>query len=1766
MKVSNEGEIKRNNYEFLARQSGRKLQMMASRAIALLFLLSGFVLAQSSTDQSNVKFTSGAVSDSAIVSLGVPLGNYPGRGLDLPVSLSYSSTVWRIEHVNEVQNTVAYPGYSIKQSTAQAIYGEHSTSGWKSTLELPQIEFPKLDEIYDYKGKPSSYGYNYRIAKVFIHMPDGSTHELRKGDGFYNSNSIDMVGTFYAVDSSRMRYDSTGADTGTLYMSDGTKYILGHPTSSIIDRNGNTQTYSETTRQWTDTLGRVINNPIPANPQAQDYAYSLPGLNGGTINYTFKWRNLADALTPNANNTTPALRVMASHYLPYPNSLPTSSNQGGNFPQAQSSSYQSLFQSAEPARENTGEEPPFPVPTLVVGKGQTGGIVFNPVVLTEVILPNGTSYKFSYNVYGEVDKVIYPTSAYDKYQYDANVTEFDSYSYPYTEANRRVQSRKQSVDGTGNDILEWKYLESAYTYNLGNPLEDSNGYRKTSIIAPNNTRTEIYKHNPMTPGDISGKVYWAFGLSDSRAGMVIQKNFYSTSADGLGGQLLKREITQYEQTTNTYTYTAQGINPTYTKTINAYRNPRPVKQVSIVFEGNGSALAQTKTFSYDTTNQMTTGIDQTVAATYTFAVVANATAITATIGQIPTGDLANSVETAYLNSTNYQNRNILGLTISATIKNVSGNPVRKLEISYDEYALSSPGSPSSWQDPQTSIRGNTTTARVYSDIANNQFIETHSQFDQFGHLVSATDGKGNVTTTDYSSIYSYAYPTSVTTPAPDTSGMSGSQTGFTASTVYDATTGSPTSTTDANGQTTQISYTDAVTGTADPFLRVRKVTAPNGHQTISEYGPGTSLSTCYVKVKMQIDETKWKESYTWYDGIGRTIKKQSVDSGGDVFVDTQYDNMGRTKKVTNPYRSNETVYWTENFYDDLSRVIKIKTPDTAEVNTSYSLATAGNQIGTAVTVTDQAGKQRRSVTNALGQLTRVDEPDDNNNLGTIDAPVQSTLYSYDILNNLTQIQQSGTNSVQCGGTNTNCSQTRNFVYDSLSRLKNATNPELGLINYTYDNNGNLQSKTDARQITTTYAYDNLNRVKVRTYSDGVTPSVNYFYDNLANAKGKLIKVSSTVSNTEYSEFDILGRVTKSKQTTDGTPYPEMTYTYNLSGALVEEKYPSGRIVKNVLDENGDLELVQSKKNQTSGFWNYAKSFSYTAAGSASSMQLGNGKWESTQFNSRLQPTQIALGTVQGGADKLKLNYDYGATDNNGNIKAQTIIVPMTGNAAGFTAIQNYSYDSLNRLKSATETIGGSQSWKQTFVFDRYGNRNFDTNNTTTLGSCSANQCNPSVDVANNRFTTGQGYIYDLSGNIVTDAQGKTFAYDAENKQKSVSNTGGSLGTYFYDGDGKRVKKVVGAETTIFVYDAVGKLVAEYSNLTNSSPQVNYLTSDTLGSPRINTDASGNVFARHDYLPFGEEIDLTKTAIRNVNLNYGDDGVKKKFTSYERDNESGLDFAQARMFSYSHGRFTSPDEFFNDTDLSDPASWNLYAYVRNNPLKYVDPNGEQILVRFDEKDEDGNVTPQTVQYLNGKLYSGTFNSKGQFVRGDEYAGNNQYALDARNYLNELRTDKESDLGSRISTLERSSKVHTIMKNPTSSDANYTTPQSESDAENKRSTGSKVYWSGKDSMISSGSGGKILGRAYSNLAHELLGHSYALDQGKEASGIFHYFDSTLKSMVFNENGKPYNTGFPNHEFNAVEAENSARAFGGDSRREGYGSYTFPKVKPVLKRASP
>jgi RHS repeat-associated protein len=674
----------------------------------------------------------------------------------------------------------------------------------------------------------------------------------------------------------------------------------------------------------------------------------------------------------------------------------------------------------------------------------------------------------------------------------------------------------------------------------------------------------------------------------------------------------------------------------------------------------------------------------------------------------------------------------------------------------------------------------------------------------------------------------------------------------------------------------------------------------------------TNNDVLTAKDQTSIDDGALR-SWTHTDGFGRTIDAFTRDPQGDVRATTTYDGLGRAKRVTSPYRgtSDPTYGYSDTTYDLAGRATRVETfsgggVSTGAVTTAYS--------GSQVTVTDQAAKVRRSVSDGLGRLKQVIE--DPNSLA------YSTTYGYDAMDDLTSVTQG--------------SQARTFVYDGLKRLTQAVNPENGTINYSlYDGNSNLLQKTDARGITTTYAYDALNRVTSRTYSD-TTPAVAYKYDaqslptgapsfTRGSSTGRLVAVTHGGSSAgNYSGYDQLGRVNSSYQQTDSQNYG-FGYGYNLASEMTTENYPSGRAITTAYDASGRISTINGQKageaNKT-----YASQFSYAPHGAVTAMLVGNGKWEHTSFNTRLQPTLIGLGTSTTDSTTLKLDYTYGSTTNNGNVQSQTITVGAT------VMSQSYGYDALNRLNSASE----GTAWTQTYSYDRFGNRAV----TGYVPSGLTPQSLAAFNAGNNRMVAS---LYDAAGNQTADAQNRTFSYDAENRQITFN---GTANQYFYDGDGRRVKKIDSTGTTVFVYNAGGQLIAEYHSDPVPPPTggggTGYLTTDHLGSTRVVTDGQGNVKARYDYLPFGEELPSSVGSRSSVVGYSGADSTKQKFTQKERDTESGLDYFLARYYSSAQGRFTSADPIFIAGErVIDPQQLNLYPYARNNPLRFTDPTGEII---------------------------------------------------------------------------------------------------------------------------------------------------------------------------------------------------------------------------------
>ncbi len=492
-----------------------------------------------------------------------------------------------------------------------------------------------------------------------------------------------------------------------------------------------------------------------------------------------------------------------------------------------------------------------------------------------------------------------------------------------------------------------------------------------------------------------------------------------------------------------------------------------------------------------------------------------------------------------------------------------------------------------------------------------------------------------------------------------------------------------------------------------------------------------------------------------------------------IATDTSYDGLGRVSGVTNPYYLNgESANWTATAYDGLGRVTSVTTPDGAETRSSYS--------GNTSTVTDPAEKSRSAAVDALGRTVQVVEDPGGLNYETI--------YGYDALDNLATVQQGG--------------QTRTFEYDSLSRLRRSTQPENGLTTYDYDRNGNLRQKTDAQNLTTTIEYDALNRPYYRSYSDP-TPPVTLTYDDAAvpYSKGRITSAEVPGARTEYREYDAAGRPSRLAQIIAGQEYP-ISYTYNRAGMITAETYPTGRVALPGYDTAGRvISLLTEKPGETRVSVIVPGTVTYAAQGAVATQQLGNSKWERAEFNARLQPTRMGVGSFPAHLDALELLYGYGSTDNNGNVLSQSI-------GAGQTVFtQNYQYDALNRLWMATDSTG----WAQTYGYDRYGNRWVEPGSYCPSPNCSRTPQSPAAfNSAFNQILL-PGTVYDDSGNLRTDWLGRTFDYDAENRQRGYHDAAGGA-SYEYDAEGRRVRKLETAgPTTTYVYDASGQLIVESSN-------------------------------------------------------------------------------------------------------------------------------------------------------------------------------------------------------------------------------------------------------------------------------------------------------------------------------------------------------------------
>lgn len=304
-----------------------------------------------------------------------------------------------------------------------------------------------------------------------------------------------------------------------------------------------------------------------------------------------------------------------------------------------------------------------------------------------------------------------------------------------------------------------------------------------------------------------------------------------------------------------------------------------------------------------------------------------------------------------------------------------------------------------------------------------------------------------------------------------------------------------------------------------------------------------------------------------------------------------------------------------------------------------------------------------------------------------------------------------------------------------------------------------------------------------------------------------------------------------------------------------------------------------------------------------------------------------------------------------------------------STVKNYAYDNMNRLTSAAAADG---HWSDTYTYDGWGNMK----SKASVGGISI----PNFGVNSQNQATAV-YSYDAAGaGYVTQDGTASYGYDPEGRICAVSKTPvagmTTMTGYIYDAERTRVAKgtiakwscdptVSGfATTNDYILGPSGEQMTEMGIDTSNTGSntlawqhtnvwgagkllatydingLHFYLNDPLGTRRAQTDYAGVREQVCSSLPFGDGETCQGTPTEHL------------FTGKERDTESGNDYFSARYYASSMGRFMSPDPLLIEAHrLLDPQQLNLYAYGRDNPLRYTDPTGLDVNLNCSQVSSD-----------------------------------------------------------------------------------------------------------------------------------------------------------------------------------------------------------------------
>ncbi len=600
----------------------------------------------------------------------------------------------------------------------------------------------------------------------------------------------------------------------------------------------------------------------------------------------------------------------------------------------------------------------------------------------------------------------------------------------------------------------------------------------------------------------------------------------------------------------------------------------------------------------------------------------------------------------------------------------------------------------------------------------------------------------------------------------------------------------------------------------------------------------------------------------------------------------------------------------------------------------------------------------------------------NNNPGTNG---YVTTYMYDPRGNLAQVNQSG--------------QPRSYSYDGLSRLTTESNPESGTTSYTYDSvsstycyggetsAGDLVSKVDANSNRTCYYYDGLHRLTDvgNSNQSATNPCLRFRYDSSTgvtgsypagmnptpqNYWGRMVEAAtdncgSQVLTNEWFSYNARGDQTDAWESTPNSGgWYHLANQYHFANGAVHTRIgylgtgmgtPFSNLLTYSIDGKGRVNgLADTTLNEA--IW-AAATTTFNAADQPTNLTFYNGDSESFAWNTQgnctspncnglLKSWTSTVGTTTGS------NQQMGTLTWNSNGTLQQLAITDQLNSSNSQTC-TYHYDDLGRLGGSSATPGvnclnGTQSvWQQMFTYDLFGN-------ITKSGSSSfAANYNTSYNQVSNL-----GFQYDSDGNVKNDGS-STYTYSVYGRPASVNNgtvynavydafsrlvevqpSSGSSKQIVYAPDGWKFAYMNGQTVSSYQVPMAGGVQAVYTAATPAQ-WAYYRHADWLGSERMASKLNRTVQYDGAYAPFGESYAETGTTDRN-------------FTGQTPDIATGLYDFTFRQYSPTEGRWLVPDPAGQAAvDITNPQTWNRYAYVSNNPLNATDPQGLYKQVSFSD---------------------------------------------------------------------------------------------------------------------------------------------------------------------------------------------------------------------------